>query len=295
MPPEPSDLLALERAVGTRFDLVSFFQAWGSRYGAFDPAWFRSIQALARTPLLAWEPWQLPSDLVSSTTSPAPPGPAACTRATDQPAYSLRAIARGDHDPYVRGFARALGSLGYEVWIRPMHEMNGNWYPWCGTTNGNSPAEFVAAWRRLVSTVREEGIANVRWVWSPYARSYPTTAENAIERYFPGEEWVDYVGINGFNWSSVRPEAAWESLEEIAAGAVRRARGISSRPVFIAETACPPGPGRVRWIRDALDWARGAGLVGLVWFNANKECDWRLESDDQTAAAWARAVGRPIV
>jgi len=297
MPPDAGALSAVETLLGARFDVVSFFQAWQGPYARFDSSWFDAVRAVGRIPLLTWEPWSpphvLPRDLAEAPGGTFAPSTLAVAPSTDQPAFRLRAIARGGHDAHVREWARALAARADEVWLRPMHEMNGSWYPWCGTTNGNAPGDFVPAWRSLVEVFRSEGASNVRWVWSPYVRSYPPSRGNELTRYFPGDDVVDWVGLNAFNWYSVRPEARWEELSALVEPALRAVRGLSSRPVFISETACPPGPERPAWIHAAIRWAKEHELRGVVWFNAAKECDWRLESDEAAIAAWrATTPGR---
>ena len=39
--------------------------------------------------------------------------------------------------------------------------MNGNWFPWSETRNGNSSGEYVAAWRHVRDIFRAEGVTNV--------------------------------------------------------------------------------------------------------------------------------------
>jgi len=56
----------------------------------------------------------------------------------NQPAYSLKKISGGSLDTYLRTFARSAKAFGRTIWLRPFHEMNGTWYPWCGTTRSQS-------------------------------------------------------------------------------------------------------------------------------------------------------------
>ena len=39
--------------------------------------------------------------------------------------------------------ARALRDIGGTVYLRPMHEMNGNWSPWGAATADNTPARAL--------------------------------------------------------------------------------------------------------------------------------------------------------
>ena len=72
------------------------------------------------------------------------------------------------------------------VLFRPMPEPNTPWYAWSGTTNGNTPDEYVLAWKHVRKVVRQAAGPRVSFLWSPYVRSVPETTENAIDEYFPG-------------------------------------------------------------------------------------------------------------
>ena len=76
----------------------------------------------------------------------------------------------------VASWANSLRAPGRAIYLRPMHEMNGNWYPWAGGVNGNSPALYVQAWRRLVTISRQHGARNVRFVWEPYTVDSPMSS-----------------------------------------------------------------------------------------------------------------------
>ena len=169
-PPAPESGMAaveeLERAVGRTLDIVLWYQHWDGWGSAFSPEWVDGIVAGGRIPLLTWEPW-------------APGSP-------EQPAFRLSRIADGAYDSYVEGWARSLEAYGRPLYLRPMHEMNGSWYPWAGTVNGNSAHDYVRAWRRLHGIFARVGAANVRWVWSPLVDDVPATPANAFERYYPG-------------------------------------------------------------------------------------------------------------
>jgi hypothetical protein len=154
-PPAPESGMAaveeLERAIGRRLEIVHWYQHWGAWSSGFSPEWVDGATAGGRIPLLTWEPWT--------------PGWA------EQPDFQLSRIADGAFDAYVEGWAHALEAYGETLYLRPMHEMNGSWYPWAGTTNGNSAHDYVRAWRRLHEIFARVRAANVRWVWSRSPRT----------------------------------------------------------------------------------------------------------------------------
>jgi len=264
-PPAPEsgigDIDALASTLERPVDVVLSYQQWSGSERQFNPSWVANVVRSGRIPLLTWEPWA--------------PGPA------NQSDYRLRLIARGAFDSYIGNWARALKSFGKVVYLRPMHEMNGNWYPWGGTVNQNSPRLFVAAWRRMWTIFAGAGAGNVRWVWSPLAEDVPRTAANRFERYYPGARYVDVLALDGYNWGSTFPQyGGWRSFAQIFANGYGRIAALGPQPIWIAETAsAPEGGDKAAWVHDMFTWVGSRPRIhALVWFNVNKERDWRATS-----------------
>jgi beta-mannanase len=167
--------------------------------------------------------------------------------------------------------------------------MNGNWYPWCGTVNDNRPQEFILAWKHLYGLFARERLDHVKWVWSPYALSVPTTAANEMECYYPGDEYVDWIGLDGYNWGDTREWSRWQTFESVFGCAYRAVTRMSAKPIMIPEMGCAESGGsKATWIRDAVLSIREAypRLGAVTWFNVNKECDWRVESSDESLSSF---------
>ena len=88
-------------------------------------------------------------------------------------------------DDYLRGWAEAAARTGGPVFLRYASEMNGTWQAYSG-----NPAEFIEKWRSVARVMREIA-PNVIMVWCPFA-----TPQRTITEYYPGDEWVDWVGVN---------------------------------------------------------------------------------------------------
>jgi len=260
---------ALQNALGRRVGIVNWYQNWGGG------DWISSVQNhvvnapldSGRTPLITWEPWD----------------PAA---GTNQPNFSLSRIAGGEFDAYIRRFATDLRALGRTVNLRPMHEMNGNWYPWSGSVNGNSPALYVQAWRRMHDIFVESGATNVRWVWSP---NNIDVGGMRMEDFYPGAAYVDVLAVDGYNWGSTAPgHGGWQSFTQVFKGAYDRLSRLGSQPIWIAEVGCAPeGGNKAAWVRDMFAKAKNMDrLQAIVWFNENKERDWRADASAEIAAAF---------
>jgi hypothetical protein len=274
-PPSPEQGMEaaeeLERRLGTRVGIISWYQHWDGWGPEFNPEWVDNVVRSGRVPLVTWEPWS--------------PG------STEQPAFALARIAGGSYDGYVRSWAKAIREYGKVVYLRPMHEMNGNWYPWGGTVNGNSPREYVAAWRRIWGIFEDAGTTNVRWVWSPNAEDVPASRANAFERYYPGDRYVDVLALDGYNWGAEFPQhGGWRSFEEIFASPYRRIAALGRQPIWIAETAsAPEGGDKAAWVRRMFAAVKKyPRLAAIVWFHADKERDWRATSPPGVEAAFAQ-------
>jgi hypothetical protein len=129
-------------------------------------------------------------------------------------------------DDYLRGWAREAAATKVPIFVRFASEMNGGYTPYHG-----NPALFVNKWRLLTSVLRREA-PNVAMVWCVFYYGF-----ESIRPYYPGDDWVDWVGINIYNvyHHNGRPN-------ELAAGedprsALRRVYGPygGRKPVMICE------------------------------------------------------------
>lgn len=274
---DPSLLDAYAAQVGAMPALALSYHDWAPNADGgqlFPSAELSAFAARGITPLLTWEPWNWNASGAQS-------------------AYSLAAIAGGSFDAYIATWVAGARAYGRPIYIRLAHEMNGNWYPWGQGLNGNSPALFVAAWRHVVELFRSGGATNVRWVWSPnvtYGTDFPLTG------LYPGDAYVDWVGLDGYNWGSVR--IGWQSFSEIF-GPAYDALGLiaPAKPVLIAETASTEAGGdKAAWIGSALGReipTRFPRVRAVIWFDQDKETDWQVDSSTSSLAAFRAAATSP--
>lgn len=266
-------LAAYESATGAKAAVVGVYRAWAGPTAALDATTLATLARWSdegRAVMITWEPW-----------NPA--------LGTAQAAYSLREIAAGKHDAYLRSWALSLAALGRTVYLRPMHEMNGNWYPWAGGVNGNSPSDFVAAWRHLHEVFTAHGATNVRWVWAPNRSDAPAT--NTLEQYWPGRDTVDVLGIDGYSCYS-----GWTSFADVVRAPYARVTALDpGLPVWVTETGvCPPsasvagsaGRTRAEWLTAIGSTTGLPRLTAVVYFDVDGGFAWRIDGD----AAAVRAV-----
>jgi len=99
------------------------------------------------------------------------------------------------------------------------------------------------------------------------------------------------MAVDGYNWGSTR-DWGWQSYADIFAPTVRALRNLAPRrPLMIAETGSAPGRRKARWVADTLISARADGVKAVVWFEFDKETDWRLSHSPAVAKAARTVIG----
>ena len=268
-------------------------------FSTFDYNWWGhlryqsgNIVSRGATPLITWMPYK-----------------------RDRPdANILEEIVDGQHDGYVYawldGFKYWLSTYPAhqqpKIALRFAHEFNGTWYPW-----GDKPDALKAAWRHLHSMFVRKGVSHaVDWVWN--ANNVDVDSHNDITRYYPGDDVVDWLSLDGYNWGSNYSFSSWKSFDEtFSQQYVKMVENYPGKPIMLAEVSSAephnlPNPSKGQdgddsdayeskdlWISDMMSRIKETypAIKSIVWFNTNKELDWALNLDGNTGlAAYNNAV-----
>jgi hypothetical protein len=150
--------------------------------------------------------------------------------APEDTGLSPRDIARGKGDAFLVGLNRLLAEHGEVTFLRPLSEMNNGANPYApydlsGRSRGpaNSVAALKSAWRRVALIVRggevaaidarlrrlhmppvRTGVAELRHspvalMWVPLSFGNPEIAKNHPSRFWPGAQYVDWVGTTWYS------------------------------------------------------------------------------------------------
>jgi hypothetical protein len=268
-------LPAREEALGYRFPIV------GGLYYSFDSVWSRHehdrAPANGRELMVCWMPQKA------------------------QGVVRMAAISAGAHDQHLDQMLKGMRAVPGPVVVRFGHEANGNWYPWSAASSGprasnSSPEEYVAAWRYVVARERAlPGKSNIRWFWCPNATDATSASGQTfpLERYWPGAQWVDLVGCDGYN----EPQS-WTSFDSVFERPYGRVTALSDQPFWIGEVGCheplPGQPGtKAGWIDAMLNSQRFPALQAVCYFDYDARsagrADWRLDSSAATFQAVRKA------
>ncbi len=247
---------ALERRLGRRFAIDQHYYDWTNPFpGSLE----RDDRAAGRIPLITWQP----------------------------DGVSLAAIAAGRDDDLVRRRAADVRAFGRPVLLRFAHEPNGDWFDWSAAYDrgtpigGNTAAAYVRAWRHLHAVFAAAGATNVAWVWSPNAEDFP--ASNTAARYYPGDDVVDWVGIDAYDGG---PATGWRGLGRLIAPLYDAY--AERKPVMLSEVGAANDRGRGGAFIDGLAAElpmRYPRVRAVVWFD---QSEWRLDAAAATMAAFGR-------
>ena len=279
--------------------LWSLWSNWGSRGGrigcspesgtcAFPREAAAGLRERGITPLIWWAPV-------------APPG-----RESGTYARYVRII-RGGHDHYIRAWARDARRHGGPVVVRFMHEMNGRWYPWGLSRFDNGPRRFKQAWRHVWRLFRDVGATNVRFLWNPMPeRCIGCAPFHRYESFYPGNRFVDYIGVNIYNFGL----ASWRPMARVLKRPLDRLRNMTrtksrphGKPVILGEVATSFRRGdKARWLKQGYRQTarRFPQVKGIVYFDVDMRRkghpDWRLirPKDGSAVRAYRQLVAKPI-
>ena len=235
---------------------------------------------------------------------------------TWEPWVSLQEINNGDYDAYLTSYAEDVKNWNDTVRIRFAHEMiqddvlnNQEWYPW-----QDQPMDYINAFSHVHNIFETTGATNVEFVWCP--NNYPFDL-NIVQKYYPGNHYVDWLCMDGYNWTNQDGTSAWPNWQwfddifyNIYHTLTDNSEVFGAKPLMIGEFgSCEAGiydqSGQTKdqWIENAFERIKSqdySKIQGFYWFNINKkgegswECDWRVNSSNEALMEFKIAVRDPV-
>lgn len=198
-------------------------------------------------------------------------------------------VAAGKYDAQLDALVEGFAAFQRPVWLRIGYEFNGFWTHF-------SPESFKAAWIRITKKFRSNPITNktVANVWD-YTADAPMSPASLEKTWYPGDEWVDWWGINIFSgvaapdsqWVTSRIQGNYGFLEYAAS------RGF---PVMFGESTARQNPMTWSpWFENYFmllanksltvrsfnyinwDWSKASPPPGMNWGNCRIEQSGILE------------------
>jgi Glycosyl hydrolase family 26 len=186
------------------------------------------------------------------------------------------------YDDIVR-WAQTLRARGTEVLLAYHHEPEGSVSAGYGTA-----AQFIAAYRRVVTIFRQQGATNVRFVWQMTEWAFRTNPADShyAGAWYPGDDVVDNVGGDVYNWFDCGPgRGRWVELATMTDPVIAFARA-HGKTASLPEFGVDPDPRRPQWLANAHAYlvAHADVLTAAFYFQhppthpANQDCSFPLTS-----------------
>jgi hypothetical protein len=232
-------------------------------YYAWDADWTGTVTkadlAAGRIPLVNWEPHHI----------------------------DFSKIIDGSLDATIMARANGSKALGKKFFLDFAAEMNGD-EAW----SGNNAPLYVSAYRHIHDLFVATGAANVVWTWCPNVTDVDGGNRHTMD-YYPGDSYVDWTGVDGYNWGT--KNGGWQSFHDVFRN-IYPLLAKKTKPILIGEmSSAEAGGDKAKWIEEIIPTLRNSFplIKGLVWFDVNKEADWRISSSLASEAAFIRMANDP--
>jgi hypothetical protein len=153
-----------------------------------------------------------------------------------------------------------------------------------------TPADYIAAYRHVISIFRAQGVTNVKFVWQMTAYSFRAKPSDrrAAANWYPGDAYVDVVGADGYNWRNCNGHnGAWTPMSAFTDPVLAFARA-HGKTASLPEFGAPQDSRRTQWLQDSRAYmaAHKDVLSSAFYFNrgaANPPggCSWVLNKQSE--------------
>ena len=253
-----------EKLAGRKPAMIMWYADWS---GPFPKMEANNVKKYGAVPHIVWEPWIWGKE----------------------DAIHLDDILRGKWNNYIERWAKEAKEYGDPIFLRFAHEFNIEKYPWGLLNNGKDPDKYIRTWKHVHKIFQNAGARNVRWIWC--FNNYPNPNEpwNDYRKAYPCSEYVDWIGIDAYNWGLTQPWSGWETFSVMARDQARDAWLTYRKPIMLAEFGSTEiGGDKAQWIEDIPMSLKVSmrPVRAIVWFDIKKEADWRVNSSAKAAKAF---------
>jgi hypothetical protein len=163
-------------------------------------------------------------------------------------------ILDGKYDDYLIHLAQSFNEYDFPVLFRLNNEMNGEWVWYSSHNVGKDTDLFIASWRYIYDLFKEQGVDNLIFVWNPNEKSFPDFSYNDYLCYYPGNEYVDVVGLTAYNTGNYYNGETWRSFSEAYDHFYYDYAKRFKHPMMITEFSCASAGGnKTLWHKDMFN------------------------------------------
>lgn len=290
--PEKEPIRKFENRSGHEAHVTSIFVNWTTPFNHARPN-ITYIVTEGSVPMITWAPHKLTTPEIADGSREIPQSGADDVTA----------------DEYIDSWATGVCELSeaseQPILMRPMHEMNGGWFTWgisYQTDDGeypNSNESFREAWITIYDAFRDRcGPENVQFIWS--TNHFSTGKGASYTGAYPGDEYVEYVGLDGYNWGG-HEDWGWATFDSLFKDVYCAVTDTTDLPIVLAEWgSVEKGGDKAEWMRRAFERIRSGEykqIVGSIYFDQAKyerESDsfveWNIDSSPESLEAYRQGI-----
>ena len=194
----------------------------------------------------------------------------------------------GLSDEYIRSFAKQAKAFKHPFLFRLNNEMNSDWVNYSGVAALSDPEVFTDNWIRIYNIFKEEGVDNAIWIFNPNNEDCPPSHWNSYLAYYPGDEYVDMIGLTGYNtgtYYEVEFNEKWRTFDEIYKEQYEKLmKHFSDFPFIITEFASSSvGGDKSEWIADMFNQIKKYPNIKMALWWSSRDYDFRDETYTKVA------------
>ncbi len=222
-------ITGFEKLTGKHLAVIAMGNFWGDQ--AFPTKTIRIIAEYGAIPLIFWSPWDKPYK-----------------ESLKPDRFNLPDILAGKWDSYIDQWADAARNYGKPLLVTWGLEMNGTWFPWSGNYYGAGkvvgkkngrplyagPEMVKKTYRYVVDRVRARKADNILWGFHANNFSSPRDSWNKMANYYPGTNYVDWLGLSVYGKMSKRE--GWPSFDNVMEEPYKEICQVDpQKPIILAE------------------------------------------------------------
>lgn len=270
-----------EKNIDKKVTITNYYRGWDELDNPHVAKELHTMSSHGWTPMLSTNPYLTPK----------------CTPSTGD---IYTAIAAGNCDKLIHSIAKVMKLYGKPLFLRFAWEMNIETNEWSIQSTYSNPKAFIAAWKHMHTIFNAEKVKNVRWVFSVNVESQNSVP---IESLYPGDQYVDWTGIDGYNYGTTQSWSHWASFDEVFQKTYKKILSIAPhKPLMISEfNSVSIGGNKSEWFRDMFDVQlpqKYPKIQAIIFFNENKMktegVDWRIETSSAVLDTIKKSLKDPL-
>ena len=202
-------------------------------------------------------------------------------------------------------WANALEPYEDQIWLSFHHE------PEAGVNLVHGDAEdFKQAWQTFHTVLADNGFDPLGRVWiaTDFSFQVPADDRRHADRWYPGDEWVEAIGTDAYNWFDCRAGITnnWLELEDIIEDFRLFGLAHPDEQLMLAEFGSAEDwtdlTRKAQWLTNAqelfaqpeYDQFTAISYFSLNANNGGFNCDWRFTSSPASQAAFTTFANDPL-